>query len=606
MVDFKMLRQSLFVAVARKISIWRVTNSFTMQASSSRKRGLFSQKMLITFCLVVSMVPAAAADINVSVDRNPVGVNESFQLIFTADSTPDDDPDFKPLENDFEILNQAQSSNFSMINGAFSKSVKWTLTLMPKQAGKLIIPSIAFGRDATQALSITVNDSPDLSIQDARGEDLFLQVEAAPKTPYVQSQVIYTLRLYRKVNITQARLSDPELEDAVIEKIGEDRNYNTQYAGENYVVTERQYAIFPQQSGVVTIAPVELTAEVLVNSRSRFNGFFNRQTTRTKRVISKPITLDVKPEPAEFTGQHWLPAKELILKEEWSGDIQQMRPGEPLTRTLIVLAKGTTVGQLPDLNSIKAPIASPSGGELKSYPDQPMLKEQQKEDGIIALREEKIALIPSASGHYKLPEIKIPWWKTETQKMEIARIPGTTLTAVAPAAGEKEIEKRPVTPLAIEGTAPAQDQEHKIQPIQQNVWFWIAIIAVCGWFATIIYFLRKRIPEQPGNIDNKTDMRLKNSIKALKQACRNNDAAAAKDALIQWGREQWHESGLKHIALHCSDELKTEILALNRILYGTNSNDWHGDRLLKAFKDFKMDNNADKTDTTGLQPLYKA
>lgn len=582
---------------------FRVARSFMTIASAAQHPTLFPQRLLIAFCLAFMLVPAATADISVTVDRNTVNVNESFQLIFTADSAPDDDPDFTPLEDDFEILNQAQSSNYSMINGSFSKSIKWTLTLMPKQTGELVIPNIAFGRDTTQALTITVNDNAGLPSQNARGEDLFLQVEASPKSPYVQSQVIYTLRLFRKVNITQARLSEPELEDAVIEKIGEDRNYNTQYAGDNYVVTERQYAIFPQQSGSVTIPPIELTAEIIVNSRSRFNGFFNRQSTRTKRVVSKPITLDVKPVPAEFTGQHWLPAEELHLKEEWSGDIQQMQPGEPLTRTLVILAKGTTVGQLPELNSIRAPIASQSGGELKSYPDQPMLKEQKKEDGIIALREEKIALIPSATGSYVLPEIKIPWWNTNTQKMEIAYIPATTLTAVASSMGEKQLEKRPDTHLDIEKAARAQANERP--PLQQNIWFWIAIIAVSGWLATIIYFLRKRFPEQANKADNKAEVKLNNSIKALKQACRDNNAAAAKDALIQWGREQWHESGLNHIALHCSDELKTEILALNSTLYGTNSNDWNGTRLLKAFKDFKMDKNTDQTNTTSLQPLYR-
>ena len=399
-------------------------------------------------------------------------------------------------------------------------------------------------------------------------------------------------------------MSEPELDDAVIEKIGEDRNYNTQHGGENFVVTERQYAIFPQQSGSVTIAPIELTAEIVVNRRSRFNGFFNRQSTRTKRVVSRPITLDVKPVPPEFTGQHWLPAEELHLKEEWSGDNQQMKPGEPLTRTLIILAKGTTVGQLPELNTISQPILSQSGDDLKSYPDQPMLKEQQKPDGIIALREEKIALIPSAKGSYVLPEIKIPWWNTNTRKMEIASIPARTITAVASSMGEKKTENALVTDLEIEKTAPAQKNEP--QPLQQNIWFWIAIISLSGWLTTIIYFLRRRSLGKADKPDNKAEIRLDSSIKALKLACRDNNAAAAKDALIQWGREQWHLSSLNNIAQQCDDELKTEILALNRSLYGTNSNGWDGKRLLKAFKDFKIDRNTDKTVAASLQPLYRA
>ena len=52
-----------------------------------------------------------AADIRVSVDRNPVSVDESFQITFTASQSPDDDPDFSPLEQDFNIINQSNRSS---------------------------------------------------------------------------------------------------------------------------------------------------------------------------------------------------------------------------------------------------------------------------------------------------------------------------------------------------------------------------------------------------------------------------------------------------------------------------------------------------------------
>ena len=41
--------------------------------------------------------PALAATIEVSLERNPVRLNESFTLNFTADESPDGEPDFEPL-----------------------------------------------------------------------------------------------------------------------------------------------------------------------------------------------------------------------------------------------------------------------------------------------------------------------------------------------------------------------------------------------------------------------------------------------------------------------------------------------------------------------------
>jgi hypothetical protein len=357
---------------------------------------------------------AIAAQINVTTDRNPVSIDDSFRIIFTASESPDDDPDFSPLEQDFDILGQSSSSNSSWINGKSSKTIQWTLTVMAKQASSLIIPSIKFGDDTSQTATILVTRGT--ANKDMKTDkDLFLDVGATPENPYVQAQILYTLKLYTRIDIAQARMNEPELDDAVIEKLGEDSNYNTLVNGVNYSVTERKYAIFPQKSGKMTIKPLVLTAEVLTNSRPSFNGFFSPQITKTKRVESKAVTLNVKPVPSGFTGQHWLSAEELHLKQEWSGDIRQMKAGEPVTRTLTLLAKGTTVGQLPELNSAKI------DDQLKTYPDQPVLQEQKKPDGIIAFREEKIALIPSKSGDYVLPAIEIPWFNTQNQKMEIAK-----------------------------------------------------------------------------------------------------------------------------------------------------------------------------------------
>jgi len=253
---------------------------------------------------------------------------------------------------------------------------------MAKHPGSLVVPVVKFGDDVSQPASVLVTQATANKAVDT-DDDLFLEVEATPQSPYVQSQVLYTVRLYRRVEIAQASLNEPELGDAVIEKLGDDSNYNTQINGVNYLVTERKYSIFPQKSGSLTIKPLMLTAEVVANTRPNFNGFFNSQMTKTKKISSKSVTLDVKPAPATFTGKHWLSAEQLVLKEEWSGDNQQMKVGEPLTRTLTLLAKGTTVGQLPEINIGKI------DDRLKTYPDQPVLQEQKKPEGLIAFREEK-------------------------------------------------------------------------------------------------------------------------------------------------------------------------------------------------------------------------
>jgi len=534
-----------------------------------------------------------AAQIDVSVDRNPVSSEESFQLLFTTTETPDAMPDFSPLDQDFIILNQDQSTSASWINGKTSKTIKWTLNVIAKKVGTVTIPAIAFGSDMSNPLSIEVTKG-DTNKAVNTDEDLFLEVEATPLDPYLQSQVIYTLRLYRKVDIAQAQLTEPELADAVIEKIDEDRNFTTKVKGVDYSVTERKFVIFPQKSGTMTIKPLVLTAEVVTNSRPSFNGLFN--STQTKRVVSKEITLDVKPAPASFTGTRWLSAEKLEIRQEWSGDFEQMKVGEPLTRTLTLLVKGATVSSLPELNTTK------TDDRLKTYPDQPVLKEQKTTDGLLAFREEKIALIPSKTGSYTLPTIKIPWFNTQTKKMETATIPETTITVVGGAAATPAVS----TP---EATKPQQNAATPIiqAPVvqQASYWLWVSLFLALGWLITLFYFLTKRPVVQPIIENNAAELSLKANINLLKKACADNNALAAKNALLAWGLAKLGATSLGAIANDCDARLRDEILQLNQVLYGKEAYQWTGKKLFQAFVENQVRAKMPVVGDEGLEPLFR-
>ena len=119
------------------------------------------QHLFLFLLLMVSGLAEAA--INVTIDRQPVHVNESFQLFFEASESPDDDPDFSLLQQHFIILNTSQNSQISIINGDYKRSIKWTLQLMPKQVGEIIVPAISFGDDKTEPFQVSVNPAPQSS-----------------------------------------------------------------------------------------------------------------------------------------------------------------------------------------------------------------------------------------------------------------------------------------------------------------------------------------------------------------------------------------------------------------------------------------------------------
>lgn len=570
---------------------------------------LFLKFAALIILLTVGMVdnPALAAHITASVDRNPVSIDESFKIFFTADDTPDSDPDFSPLEQDFDILNQSQSSSASWVNGTYTNSIRWTIEVTAKKAGDAVIPAISFGNDTSEPLPIVVQQGASNKDAAHSNAEIFLEAKAESVQPYVQSQVLYTIRLYRRVDVAQAELSEPELSDAVIEKLGEDSNFNTVVDGVSYLVTERKYAIFPQKSGTMTIKPLALTAQVIVASQPDFRDFFGSRMTRTKRVLSNEVVLNVKPAPSEFKGKNWLAAEKLELSQTWSGDTQQMKVGEPLTRTLTLRGVGATVGQLPELNTIK------TDAKLKAYPDQPVLDEQKQADGIIATRQEKIALIPSEVGKHVVPSIEIPWFNTKTQKMEIARIPETVINVIGVGANQPETAA-PASP-SVSVPSPNVTPDRTLQTAPNNeinkpsIWLWVSVFLAAGWLLTVLYFLLKKPKiaadaSQRINADN-NERCVTECVRQLKNACADNNPQAAKDALLAWGAVKFGVKSLGAVAESCDARLRDEILALNQALYGKGSNPWLGKKLFQVFTEHKAREKIGDSQQDGLEPLHR-
>ena len=351
-----------------------------------------------------------AANITVTTSRNLVTLDDSFYLTYKVNSgffggDVDDDPDFSPLDKNFDILSSSQSVNSSYINGTWKKTRVWQLTLIAKEVGKFTVPPINFGKDISPAIQITITNSTSPNSVSPEGQatipaKIFLESSIDNKTGWVQSQFIYTIRLLRTVSIASASLTEPVSNDpdAIIKKLSED-NYQTTRNGIRYEVIERRYAIFPQKSGQLKINPVTFEGRVNpTQPRTIFDQF--RMSGQLKRLRSKAVTTTVKAAPATINLQDWLPAGELQLIEEWSDDIQNIKTGDPVTRTITIAALGLTAVQLPDLSFEEI-------DGLKQYPDKPVVEDRPEKSGITGLKQIKVALIPTAAGTYTLPEIKL-------------------------------------------------------------------------------------------------------------------------------------------------------------------------------------------------------
>ncbi len=549
------------------------------------------------------------AEISISVDRNPIVVDESFKMIFESNEKVDGEPDFSPLNKSFTVLSSGRRSNTQIINGDMIRSQQWILTVIANKTGTVDIPAIRFGKELSKPAQIKVTTSAAPSVGNKSG-DIFVEVEVDTKTPYVQAQLLYTVKLYRAVQTNNASLSDPEISggQAVINKLGEDKSFETRVKGKRYVIIQRQYAIFPQSSGSLKIEPVIFQGQTGSESFFGFDPFGPQPETIVKR--SDSIQLDIKPIPDSFTGDTWLPASQINIQEQWSVDPGKLKQGDATTRTLTLTANGLASSHLPSVESHLP-------DNLKQYPDQPELEESNNENGYVGIRREKMAIIPTEAGDYVLPAIKIPWWNTDTDKLEVVELPERTIhvnisdSAPVNNVQQAQIEKQAV-PSVVENNVGNKDKEliSVGEPSSdQTPWKWVSFILFILWLITLFIFWKSKrnsiIPDDPVTDAERS---IRQHMKRFRQACTASDATMAKQALLDWAKVKWSDkeiNSINSIKPFCNKESQLKIDELNACLYGKSEKKWDGVAFLKSFDSQSFDKKQN-TETKGkLEPLYK-
>ena len=550
---------------------------------------------LIILALLLAGGAAGQAAVSVEVDRAPVIADQAFRLIFESAEKIDAEPDFSPLNESFTLLGNHRQTSVNIVNGRLSRAQKWVLTLITDQTGTLTIPPIAFGNIKSEARRIEV-------VAEARpagkSDDIFIEVEVDEPNPYVQAQVIYTLKLLRAAQVSNASLTEPAVADgrALINKLGEDKNYQIRRNNRRYRVTERRYAVFPQASGPLKIEPV------LFKGQSG-GGLFSLDpfAPRPEPIVirSAPVALAVRPIPAAFSGDRWLPAARLNIQEQWSTDPALLKQGEAATRALTLEAGGLAASQLPAPDSALPDSALPDS--FKTYPDQPEFEEASDRRGLVGTRREKMAVIPLAAGEFILPAIRIPWWNIGTDQPEVAELTArrVKVQAAAPAPTRPQDEPAPTgqaeaTPSAAGSGAGAGAH-----------WPLVSFALLILWLGTLgLWWRGRRVkngatsakpPKPPGPA-------------SIKRACMNNDAPGARDALLCWAGAKWPDQRIKNLAAlgACGDaEFQGKISALNRHLYGQRGAKWDGPAFYRTFAAQSFAETAPVATPTGLEPLWR-
>ncbi len=492
------------------------------------------------------------AELLATADRRTIAMGETLRLTLLGDAGEQPaEIDLTPLNRDWEILSRSSATNARFVNGQNQVTRTLEMELAPLREGTLTIPSLTAGGRSTTPLAIRVNPEPVVAPGDAL---VLFEASVDDSSVYVQSEVILTVTLQQAINLDGGEISNFDIPDAVLENL-ERRSFQRRVGNRSWLVTELRYALYPQKSGALRIPAIGFTAREVQPGRSLLGARLGRRL----RMASEPLEIDVKSVPTSFPGEVWLPARALTLEENWSIDPASLNVGDSTTRTLTLTARGLQGSQLPPLSSVQGAINIP---ELRFYPDQESIDQSELADGLQGRRVQSEALVARSGGTWTLPEIRVPWWNIETDRLEFATLPARTVVVTAIQSAD-QTNDRTIAPSA--------------SPAGTTFPPWLWAVSATGWLVSLalgmLIWLNRRNAtghsQTPGGATAKSSS-VRQALVEIRKAAAQEDSALLRKAILQWA-DLHHERGfssLEVLARVSTEPLAMRLRAVDRSLYG--------------------------------------
>lgn len=419
---------------------------------------------------------------------------------------------------------------------------------------------------------------------------VFIDTDVDSRNPYVQAATRVTVRVYSARALYHPDLDLPATTDVLVRQIGNDEHGSVERDGRSYDVLTRQYLVFPQRSGKLSLPGAVLSAQVLISSgRDPFRnapsgayggpayGYGGAMSIAVEplRVRGASIGLDVRPRPAGAVGSYWLPARQVTLSSAWQPETLQVHVGDALTLDVTVQAAGLTAEQLPDVTTL---LTVPPG--LKVYPEEPKLDNFNQGDTVIGRRQQSVALIADRPGQFTLPALHLTWWDTARDAPQEVLMPARTIAILA----------APAAPAsAARGTAGSDALLSGNAAPGPGPWRWATLVLGAAWLLTLAAWYRQRrrgaLPSRPPAGASPAPTDIPRARARFLEACGRDDARAARRYLIAWASAEWPRSppaGLNGLARRIGDaQIEGLLRELDRACFAGAA--WRGEQLAQRF-----------------------
>lgn len=566
--------------------------------------------LVITGLLLVWTSIAQAATLTSSISRNPIKINQPVTLTLQYDTQVSTSAlDLAPLTKDFEILSNRPSTNnsVSIINGTTTQvsTTTWSIVLAAKREGILTIPALRVNGDSSAPIKLQVSSLSAAEVAQPEPLEVGVYIDDVDNLSIRPGeQIIIRVELLAAEGVNNLRGGELKIAGADIEPLGQENLQRLDNGVARQLIIWR-YAVFPKTAGKIIVPTQTFTANV-GGRPSFFGNGFNGGKTVVAQSLEQAITIEPAPEP---TDKPWFPANSVSIESSWSGDITNLRVGEPLTRTIVIKAQGQRASVIPPL------AASNDHLGFKSYRDQAQLENVSSAQGITGVLSLAEAIVPSKSGQLTLAEHRVNWWDNSTDQWRETVLEAETITVLAPigTAADSTMEN---TQNGLQASLP--DTSVTPTSAQQRLigtnWPWVLATLALGSLCLIqFYLLRKQKLPSPKLVDAEqtSNHSEKQAWQDLQHAFSRKDASSIRKTTIQWAQSMWPErqvNGLDTIALTAgSNELKAMLNQFDSAMYSNGEAPIFDDlnaQLAKLRQTVKKDAKRNLESSNPLPPLY--
>lgn len=519
---------------------------------ATKRKGIKTGVLVFLLFALFPLSGLAAPSIELLTDKTEAVLQDTItlRLRVSGAGSLDSPPQIQGLEK-FSVASGGTTSHIEIINFRKNAYIEYLYSIQPRETGTYTIGPAEIRDDGaayrSNLVTLTIRDVPKTKDVGSAAGPLILKAELSKNEVYSEEPVIYTVRFYRLVKVSNLSLDIPDNPSLTFKKIGEPLEYESVINGQPYQVLEVRHEVTPLSKGRITLPPATMNMVVYGQaSRQRafpFNDpFFSFSTPNPKVLTSNPLELNVlqlprEGRPADFSSL----VGRYVVRSQLDKDT--VSAGDTASLTVTIEGRGN-VSRIPDLSIPEVP-------DIKTYADKPAVRIDSDADGYKGSKTMKWAFVPQKEGVYVIPPLSLSYFDTGTKTYRSIRTPAYSLKVLpgalnpavqtpsggTPVTAQQGKVKREVVEIGRDILPGHTDMEYlhgRMQVLPGRAVFWLIIVIPPLLYLAMSLGKKRMVP----SLRYEKQMKSRTALRNFLKQCSSGEVAA--EVLLNAVREYFN------------------------------------------------------------------